>query len=110
MPKDTTDVQDEKYLYAELESLSQKVQKIEGMPIELKDRLSKMLNRLNRMASTGGYAEQFDTVSRYIDTVASIPWLAATKDRLDLVKAKELLDKNHYALISNSELTLQAYH
>ena len=107
MPKDATDTQDEKYLYAELESLSQKVQKIEGMPIELKDRLSKMLNRLNRMASTGGYAEQFDTVSRYIDTVASIPWLAATKDRLDLVKAKELLDKNHYGMDTTKERILE---
>ena len=107
MPKDATDTQDEKYLYAELESLSQKVQKIEGMPIELKDRLSKMLNRLNRMASTGGYAEQFDTVSRYIDTVASIPWLAATKDQLDLVRAKELLDKNHYGMDTTKERILE---
>ena len=68
----------EKFEFAELESLSQKVAKIDGMPIELRERLTKMLSRLNRMAQTGGYAEQFDTISRYIDTEASIPWVAVT--------------------------------
>ena len=97
----------EKFEFAELESLSQKVAKIDGMPIELRERLTKMLSRLNRMAQTGGYAEQFDTISRYIDTVASIPWVATTKDQLNLEEAKKLLDKNHFGMDTTKERILE---
>jgi len=97
----------EKFEFAELESLSQKVAKIQGMPVELKERIDKMLNRLNRMAQTGGYAEQFDTISRYIDTVSSIPWVAITKDQLNLEKAKKLLDKNHFGMETTKERILE---
>jgi len=96
-----------KYEFAELTALSQKVKKIEGMPEELSARLEKMLSRLNRMASIGGYADQFDNISRYIDTVSSIPWVAATSDRLDLKAAKELLDKNHYGMEQTKERILE---
>lgn len=107
MPKDVQSTQEEKYLFTELESLSTKVKNIEGMPDLLRDRLEKMLNRLNRMASTGGYADQFDTISRYIDTVSSIPWTETTEDQLDLVKARELLDKNHFGMDTTKERILE---
>jgi len=97
----------EKFEFAELEALAQKVAKIEGMPIELRDRIEKMLNRLNRMAATGGYAEQFDNISRYVDTISSIPWVATTKDQLDLKEAKKLLDKNHYGMESTKDRILE---
>lgn len=97
----------EKFEFAELESLSQKVAKIQGMPVELKERLDKMLSRLNRMAQTGGYAEQFDNISRYVDTISSIPWVATTKDRLNLEEAKKLLDKNHHGMETTKERILE---
>lgn len=106
MPTEKTD-KPEKFEFAELDSLSQKVAKVQGMPVELKERLNKMLNRLNRMAQTGGYAEQFDNISRYIDTVSSIPWVAATKDQLNLEEAKKLLDKNHHGMETTKERILE---
>lgn len=102
-----TSVRPEKYDFEELQALATKVEQVQGMPVELKERITKMLNRLNRMAQTGGYAEQFDNISRYIDTVSSIPWFATTKDQLDLAEAKKLLDKNHYGMETTKERILE---
>lgn len=92
-PKDTT-----KFLFKELESLDQKIKETEGLPDDLKERLEQMLQRLERMASTGHYASEFDTLSRYIEVVTSVPWSKQTTDLLDLAEAKRLLDQNHYGM------------
>ncbi len=99
--------QPQKFEFAELDALAQKVAKVEGMPKELRERIDKMLNRLNRMAQTGGYAEQFDNISRYVDTVSSIPWVVTTKDQLDLAETKKLLDKNHFGMETTKERILE---
>ncbi len=97
----------EEFLFEELNLLSQKLDKAVGLPGELRDRSQNMLKRLNRMAKTGGYASEFDTLSRYIDTVVSIPWDVKTADRLDLALAKEVLDKNHYGMDGIKEIMLE---
>ncbi len=97
----------EEFLFEELNLLSQKLDKALGLPGELRDRSQNMLKRLNRMAKTGGYASEFDTLSRYIDTVVSIPWDVKTADRLDLALAKEVLDKNHYGMDGIKEIMLE---
>lgn len=86
------------YLFEELKTLDKKVESTKGLPEDLKERLLEMIERLNRMAKLGHYATEFDTLSRYIEVVTSIPWVAETKDRLDLEYAKESLDKNHYGM------------
>lgn len=98
---------EEKFLFEELGALSKKVTAVQGIPEDLKDRIDKMLKRLNRMASTGGYAEQFDNISRYVDTVCSIPWVAKTEDKLDLANAKTLLDKNHFGMETTKDRILE---
>ena len=97
----------EEFLFEELNLLSQKLDKAVGLPGELRDRSQNMLKRLNRMAKTGGYASEFDTLSRYIDAVVSIPWDVKTTDRLDLALAKEVLDKNHYGMDGIKEIMLE---
>ncbi len=84
------------YLFEELKTLSKKVEGAKGLPEILRERLEQMIDRLERMAKFGHYASEFDTLSRYIDVVTSIPWFEETKDKLDLENAKEILDKNHY--------------
>ncbi|MBU0535074.1 AAA family ATPase [Patescibacteria group bacterium] len=86
------------YLFEELKTLDKKVESTKGLPEDLKERLVEMIERLNRMANIGHYATEFDTLARYIEVVTSIPWVAETKDRLDLVYAKESLEKNHYGM------------
>ena len=66
-----------------------------------------MLRRLDRMAKLGHYASEFDTLSRYIEVVTSIPWVKTTKDKLDIEHAKEMLDKNHYGMPDVKERILE---
>lgn len=86
------------FLFEELNTLSKKIKDTKGMPEDLKMRLVQMLDRLDRMANLGHYASEFDTLSRYIETVTSIPWLEETKDILDLENAKESMERNHYGM------------
>jgi len=88
----------ENFLLKELNSLSKQISDTKGLPEELRERLNQMVDRLNVMANLGHYATEFDTLSRYIQTVTSIPWDSETVDILDLEKAKENLDKNHYGM------------
>lgn len=90
--------QQETFVFKELERLSDMVAKTVGLPDELRERLNQMIERLNRMARLGHYASEFDTLSRYIEVVTSIPWVGETTDILDLNRAKERLDANHYGM------------
>ncbi len=88
----------EEFFFKELNTLNDKVASTKGLPEELNGKLTQMLQRLNRMAQLGHYAEEFDTLARYIEVVASIPWEGKTADKLDLTEAKMLLDKNHFGM------------
>jgi ATP-dependent Lon protease len=90
--------QQTEFVFEELQTLLAKVNKAEGVPEQLRDRMVQMLQRLERMAKFGHYAEEFDTLSRYIEIVLQIPWVATTEDKLDLAITKQMLDKNHYGM------------
>ena len=97
----------DQFLFEELSLLSQKLEKAVSLPEELRSRADYMLKRLNRMAQTGGYASEFDTLSRYIETLIDIPWNVRTEDRLDLDAAKEVLNKNHYGMEDVKQVMLE---
>ncbi len=88
----------EDFIFKELLDLSEKVKSAHDMPEELRHKIEGMLDRLNRMAKIGGYSEAYDTLSRYIDLVVTIPWGKKTVDSLDLPLTKKLLDERHFGL------------
>ncbi len=97
----------ETFVFQELDSLNDLVLKTKGLPDDLKERLLQMIQRLDRMARLGHYASEFDTLSRYIEIVTSIPWEAHTDDTLDIEHAQEMLDKNHYGMQDVKERILE---
>ena len=48
------------------------------------------------MSST--YVLEYESTQRYINWIVGLPWNAKTKDILDLKKAREVLDRDHYGL------------
>lgn len=86
------------FIFEELQTLTNKIKKAEGMPGDLSDRLQQMVQRLDRMANLGHYATEYDTLARYIDITTSIPWMKETEDILDLNFTKQTLDNNHYGM------------
>ncbi len=99
--------EDSKYIFQELETLSDKIKKTPGLPEELQERVVQMLDRLNRMAKLGHYAAEFDTLARYIEVIVSIPWENRTTDKLSLVDTKKILDKNHFGMEDVKERILE---
>ncbi|MCC8190809.1 MAG: endopeptidase La [Planctomycetes bacterium] len=66
-----------------------------GLPEEALKEARRELSRLERMQP--GSAEY--TVARtYLDWMTSLPWKRETVDQLDMVKARKILDEDHYDL------------
>ncbi len=96
--KDQTALTPDEYVFEELELLSKTINDIANLPPLLKDRLERMVRRLNRMAKLGHYSSEFDILSRYIEVISQVPWGSQTEDKLDLEDTKKLLDSTHYGM------------
>lgn len=65
------------------------------LPKDVKKKMEIELKKLSKMPAFSAEA----TVSRnYIETVIELPWEKSTKDILDIKKAAELLERDHYGL------------
>lgn len=78
----------------EFEELKRKLKQAH-MPAEVEKTAFKELKRMSRMSP--GAAEY--TVSRtYIDWLIELPWDKSSEDHLDIDRAAEILDEDHYGL------------
>ena len=66
-----------------------------GMPDDIEKEVLKQLGRLERMHPD---ASEASMVRSYLDWMADLPWKKATEDNLDLKRAQEILDEDHYDL------------
>ena len=88
---------DDKSGLLEIEKLKNKLDSSQ-LPQELHDRAKAQIDRINLALKYGGNLGQIDVTSKYIDWIVNLPWDKKTEDNLDLNKAQEILDKNHYGL------------
>ena len=74
------------------------------VPDEAREELEKQIVRLAQM-----HPESAETsvVRNYLDWMFSLPWNKTTVDNLDLVKAREILDEDHYGLAKVKERILE---
>ena len=59
---------------------------------------SKMLNELNRYATSPSNSAESGIIRTYMDFVMSLPWNEMSDDSNDIVEAKKILDEDHYGL------------
>ncbi len=81
----------------EIEELQVKVDNSK-MPDALRERATRSIERLRRMARRGSYSSEFDTVEKYIHWVTEIPWGVTSKDNLEIKNAREIMNKSHYGM------------
>jgi len=62
---------------------------------EVKDKVSYELSRLKNMSAT---SSEGNVIKGYLDWVLDIPWGKNTKESIDIIKAREILDNEHYGL------------
>ena len=65
------------------------------MPKEAKKEAKKQLKRLEQMHPD---AAEASIVRTFLDWLVDLPWKKSTKDMLDIKKAQEVLDEDHYDL------------
>lgn len=68
------------------------------VPPKLKDSILGRLNQLTVLENSPSFLPEVDRITRYIDWVTNLPWDKKTEDILDLSRAQEVLNKNHYGL------------
>src|SRR6201992_1864901 len=66
-----------------------------GMPEDVKKEAVKELNRLSRMSPM---AADYSLTRNYVEWLAGLPWAKSTGGEVDIAKAKEILDEDHYDL------------
>jgi ATP-dependent Lon protease len=76
------------------EELRQKIDQA-GMPDEVKKEALKELGRLSRMSPM---AADYGVTRNYIEWLSVLPWSKTSGGDVDIVKAKEVLDADHYDL------------
>jgi len=78
----------------ETDELKQKIEAA-GMPEEVKIEALKELARLARMSPM---AADYSLTRTYIEWLAVLPWAKSSGSKVDINKAKEILDEDHYEL------------
>ena len=78
----------------DLEELREKLEALE-LPEAARTEVDRELNRLERMGPEGMEAQVIRT---YLETICELPWSEYSEERLDVQRAAEILEEDHYAL------------
>ncbi|MBD3852166.1 MAG: endopeptidase La, partial [Acidobacteria bacterium] len=78
----------------DLEELREKLEALE-LPEAARQEVERELNRLERMGPEGMEAQVIRT---YLETICELPWSERSEERMDVPRAAEILEEDHYAL------------
>ena len=100
-PKYTAPPQD-----AKTEEMAELLQKIKtaDLPKTVEQEALKQASRLEKMHSESSEASM---VRNYLDWVVELPWNKSTTDNLDMNRAKDILEKDHFSLHEVKERILE---
>ena len=88
---------------AELSEYEQKVRALK-LPEEIEEKLLKEVARLDKQPAGSSEAA---VLRNYLDVCLELPWNTRTKETVDLVKARKILDADHYGLEQVKERILE---
>ena len=78
----------------EIEALRKKVEDA-GMSEEAK---TEALRELDRLAKMPPAAAEYTVVRTYLDWLIALPWRKETEDQIEIARAREILDEDHWGL------------
>lgn len=85
---------EEEDINSEAEEYREKLDKLK-LPKATREKINKEIDKFSKISPMSPDV----SVSRnYLDTIFSLPWNKETKDKLDIKKAKDILDEDHYGL------------
>ncbi|WP_202080252.1 endopeptidase La [Caldalkalibacillus salinus] len=87
----------------EVEELREKLENAD-VPERIHEKVEKELERYEKMPPTSA---ESSVIRNYIDWVLDLPWEKTTEDVLDINRAEEILDEDHYGLEKPKERVLE---
>ncbi|QWU18517.1 ATP-dependent Lon protease [Paenibacillus sophorae] len=74
------------------------------LPERVKEKIDKEIDRLEKMPASSA---EGGVIRNYVEMLLSLPWNEFTEDDLDIVKAEQVLDEDHYGLDKPKERVLE---
>lgn len=74
------------------------------LPKEIKEKALKEVNKLSKVNSS---SPEYTVIINYLDWILDLPWEESSKEDIDLNKAREVLDSEHYGLKDVKERILE---
>ncbi|WP_422660145.1 endopeptidase La [Paenibacillus sp. EC2-1] len=87
----------------EVEELRNQLKELE-LPERVQEKVEKEIDRLERMPSSSA---EGGVIRNYVDWLLALPWTKQTEDDLDILKAEQVLDEDHYGLEKPKERVLE---
>jgi len=84
-------------LESKILELEEKI-KTADLPADLSEKLKEEISVLRLSLKGDNSFINFENFSNYVNCILTLPFNKETADTLDIAKAKEILDKNHYGL------------
>jgi ATP-dependent Lon protease len=88
---------------AEINELRGQIEE-KNLPEDTRKAVERELSRLEKLPPA---AAEYGVIRTYIDWILSLPWSETTEDNLDLERAREILDEDHYDLEKVKERILE---
>jgi ATP-dependent Lon protease len=79
---------------AEMNEMREKVEAA-GMPEDVKKSADRELDRLSKVPQA---SPEYSVIRTYLDWLITLPWSSETNDHIDIKRAREILDEDHYDL------------
>lgn len=87
----------------EIEELRAQLAEIK-VPEKVEEKIEKEIDRLEKMPPTSA---EGGIIRNYIDWLIALPWEKETEDDLDIIRAEQILDEDHYGLEKPKERVLE---
>lgn len=79
------------------EKLKQKIVSAR-LPEDIQERLLEETSRIELLLKNNSFTPEVDRQVTYVNFASELPWSKTSQDILDITRAKQILDKNHYGL------------
>ncbi len=87
----------------EIEEYRKRIKKAR-MPAEAK---AEALNQLKRLEQMHPESAESTVIRSYLDWLVELPWSRSTRDKIDIRRGRELLDRKHYGLAAVKDRILE---
>jgi ATP-dependent Lon protease len=88
---------------AELAELRERVEE-KNLPEDIRKAVDRELSRLEKLPPASA---EYGVIRTYVDWILTLPWTETTEDKLDLGRARKILDEDHYDLEKVKERILE---